>query len=116
VRSSTSALTRARSVSWLLTAKCFTQAPTPALWIPRTSAAPSTPLTSGSSDRYSKLRPQSGERLMLMPGPSNTATSSARASAPSARPMRSTSSASKEDPSATAGGKQVAGTESERPT
>ena len=44
---------------------------------PRTSAAPSTPDTIGSSERYSKLRPHSGERLMLMPGPSSTPTPSA---------------------------------------
>ena len=116
MRSSTSAETRARSVSWLFAAKCFTDAPTPRLWIPRTSAAPSTPATSGSSEKYSKLRPHSGDRLMFTPGPSSTATPSARASAPSARPTRSVSSGSNAEPSATAGGKHVAGTESFRPT
>ena len=71
---------------------------------------PARPLTSGSSDRYSKLRPHSGERLMLIPGPSSTPTPSACASSPSAAPTRSTSAASQVDPRVTAGGKHVAGT------
>ena len=41
VRSSTSALIRMRPVSWLLAAKCFTEAPTPLLCMPRTRAAAS---------------------------------------------------------------------------
>ena len=63
-----------RSASWLLAAKCLSEAPTPCDCRPRTSAEPSTPDTIGSSERYSKLRPHSGERLMLMPGPSSTPT------------------------------------------
>ena len=54
-----------RSVSWLLAAKCFTEVPTPWLWMPLTSALASSPATSGSSAKYSKLRPHSGERLMF---------------------------------------------------
>ncbi len=49
VRSSTSALTRMRSVSWLLTAKCLSDAPTPRLCRPRTHSVASTPVSSGSS-------------------------------------------------------------------
>src|SRR5699024_4285877 len=62
------------------------------------------------SEKYSKLRPHSGERLMFRPGPSTTATSSIAASVPIAAPTRSASPGSKLAPSATAGGKQVAGT------
>ena len=46
---------------------------------------------------------------MLMPGPSSTATSSARVSRPSASPTDPTSSTSQEEPRAEAVGKQVAG-------
>ena len=105
-----SAETRIRSASWLLAAKCLSEAPTPCDCRPRTSAEPSTPDTIGSSERYSKLRPQSGERLMLMPGPSSTPTPSACDSSPRATPTRSSSSGSNDEPSATAGGNQVAGT------
>ena len=104
-----------RSCSWLFTAKCLTEAPTPCDCRPRTSEAPSTPETSGSSEKYSKLRPHNGERLMLMPGPSTTPTWWASASRAIAAPIRPARSVSKVDPRVTAGGKQVAGTESASP-
>ena len=104
-----------RSFSWLFAAKCLSEAPTPFDWMPRTSAAASTPETMGSSERYSKLRPHSGERLMLAPGPSSTATFSIADSTPRASPTRSARSASHDAPRPTAGGKHVAGTLSARP-
>src|SRR5215208_6012588 len=67
-------------------------------------AAPRTPERTGSSERYSKLRPHSGERLRLMPGPSTTATPWARASRPSASPTRRASCGSQDDPTAQAAG------------
>lgn len=65
--------------------------------------------TSGSSEKYSKFRPQRGERLMLAPGPSSTLTPSARDSTPSATPTRSTSAGSQVDARVDAVGKHVAG-------
>ena len=103
-----SAETRMRSASWLLAAKCLSEAPTPCDCRPRTSAEPSTPDTIGSSERYSKLRPHSGERLMLMPGPSSTPTPSACDSSPSATPTRSSRSGSNDEPSAD-GGREARG-------
>ena len=52
---------------------------------------------------------------MFMPGPSRTPTPSARHSSPSATPTASSSSAFHEEARPTAGGKQVAGTESLMP-
>ena len=45
-----SALKRLRSVSWLFAAKCFTEAPTPSLWIPVTHAVPNAAAKIGSSE------------------------------------------------------------------
>lgn len=104
-----------RSNSWLLAAKCLSEVPTPCDCTPRTEAAPRIPETIGSSEKYSKLRPHRGDRLMLMPGPSTMATSSIAASTPMAAPTRSTISGSNDEPMPTAGGKQVAGTLLERP-
>ena len=59
--------------------------------MPRTIAAASRPLRSGSSERYSKHRPPAGWRLRLSPGPSTTDTPSDRASSPIAPPTSSTS-------------------------
>src|SRR5699024_3460836 len=106
-----SAETRIRSVSWLLAAKCFTEAPTPADWMPRTRPAPRNPESTGSSEKYSKLRPPKGERLMFIPGPRTTATPCAAASVPMAWPTRAMSSGSNVAARPTAGGKQVAGRE-----
>ena len=66
---------RLRLVSWLLQAKCLGQAETPADWRPRTTAAPMRPVSSGSSEKYSKLRPQRGFRWRFMPGASSISTS-----------------------------------------
>ncbi len=114
MRSSRSALTRIRSVSWLFTAKCLSDAPTPLLCRPRTHSVASTPVRIGSSEKYSKLRPPSGLRFRFTPGPSSTATSIARHSSPSASPIRRSSSGSQVEALATAGGKQVAGTPASR--
>ena len=64
----------------------------------------------GSSEKYSKLRPPSGERLMLTPGPRTTLTDLARASAPIATPTRWMRSRSQLLANADAVGKQVANT------
>ena len=46
--------------------------PTPSLCTPSTCAAAIFPASSGSSEKYSKLRPAVGLRLMFAPGPNNT--------------------------------------------
>ena len=102
--------------SWLLQAKCFTQAPGPADWSPRTQAAPSFPARSGSSEKYSKLRPHRGPRLRFTPGPSTRSTPSPTASSPMARPMSESSASSQEQAVVTAEGKQVAGTAGSTPS
>ena len=50
VRSSIAALTRMRSVSWLLAAKCLSDAPTSTLCTPRTHASPNAADRNGSSE------------------------------------------------------------------
>ena len=99
-----------RRVSWLLTAKCFGQAATPLDWMPRIYPAASLPARYGSSEKYSKLRPHSGLRFILSPGPNTTDTSCAAASSPKAAPISSPSAASQLFATADAVGKQVAGT------
>ena len=76
----------------------------------------SSPASHGSSATYSKLRPHSGERFMLMPGPSTTDTPQARASRASAWPTSLNRLGFQELPRADAVGKQVAGTLPDRPT
>ena len=51
-----------RFVSWLLATKCFTDVPTPLDSIPFTIAAPISPVSKGSSERYSKFLPHKGLR------------------------------------------------------
>ncbi len=97
-------------------AKCFTHALTPVLCMPRIIAAASLPESSGSSEKYSKFRPQSGLRLMFTPGPSTMPTPCATASSPSARPTAESSVSSQLFASALAVGKHVAGTERPRPS
>ena len=65
----------------------------------------------GSSEKYSKLRPHSGDRFMFTPGPRTACTPSARASAPIAAATRCNRSRSQEAPIADAVGKPVAGTQ-----
>ena len=84
-------------------------APTPSDWMPRISAAAILPARSGSSEKYSKLRPANGLRLMLRPGPRRTLTPSAFASTPSACPTSYPRCGSHEFASVAAVGKQVAG-------
>ncbi len=51
-------------------------------WMPLIEAATSVPVSSGSSDRYSKVRPLRGSRIRLAPPASSTLKPLARASAP----------------------------------
>ena len=111
VRSSTVLSEEKRLYSWLLQAKCLRQAPAPSAWTPSMKAAASTPVSSGSSEKYSKFLPQSGLRFMLAPGPSTRPTPSASASRAMAAPMQRMSSASQPQAVSTAVGKQVAGLE-----
>ena len=71
-----------RSVSWLLAAKCFTVAATPWLCRPVTIWVAIEAARYGSSERYSKLRPFWGTRLMLTAGASMMLTPRDRASLP----------------------------------
>ncbi len=98
-----------------MAAKCFSDVPTPSRWTPATSAVASSPASTGSSERYSKLRPQSGDRFMLMPGPSTTETPIAFASRANASPTSANRSGFQEEAIPEAVGKQVAGTLPERP-
>lgn len=78
--------------------------------MPRIYPAASLPARYGSSEKYSKLRPHSGLRFILSPGPNTTDTSCAAASSPKAAPISSPSAASQLFATADAVGKQVAGT------
>ena len=78
--------------------------------MPRIYPAASLPARYGSSEKYSKLRPHSGLRFILSPGPSSTDTSCAAASSPKAAPISSPSAVSQLLAMADAVGKQVAGT------
>ena len=73
------------------------------------SAAAIVPARKGSSAKYSKLRPHSGERFMLAPGPRMTSTSRAMASSANACPISCSSSTSQLEARLEAVGKQVAG-------
>ena len=97
-----------RRSSCELTAKCLGQAAVPVDWMPSTRLAAMRPARIGSSEKYSKLRPHSGERLMLRPGPSRTSTPRPRASNPSASPMSRASSGFHVAATAEAVGKHVA--------
>ena len=77
--------------------------------MPSTIPTPSSPARNGSSEKYSKLRPHSGERFMLIPGPRITDRLHARASRASASPIRRSRSGFHVDATADAVGKQVAG-------
>ena len=104
-----------RRSSWELTAKCLGQAAVPVDWIPSTRPAAMRPARIGSSEKYSKLRPHRGERLMLRPGPSRTSTPRPRASTPSASPISRASSGFHVAATAEAVGKQVAFSDSAMP-
>ena len=61
-----------RFVSWLLKAKCLTVTPRPGCpCTPRVMPAATRPASSGSSERYSKLRPHRMERCRLKAGASH---------------------------------------------
>ena len=98
-----------RKFSALLRAKCLTQAATPSPWMPSASAAASLPARYGSSEKYSKLRPAVGLRLIFAPGPKTTCTPYLCASLPMARPTLRAFSSSQPQASAAAVGKAVAG-------
>ena len=93
----------------MLPAKCLSEVPTPLLWMPWIKAAAISPARNGSSEKYSKLRPPSGERFILTPGPSSTFTFSAMASSPRAWPMACSNCGSQVEAVLDAVGKQVAG-------
>src|SRR5215216_234315 len=67
------------------------------------------PARYGSSEKYSKLRPPSGERFMFAPGPSRTSTFRAMHSSASASPILWIRSTSQVEARQDAVGKQVAG-------
>src|SRR5574344_2011757 len=94
--------------SWLFSAKCFMEVPTCFDCTPAMSLAASSPARYGSSLRYSKLRPQSGERFMFTAGPSSTETPWAWHSSPSASPSNLSTERSKEQELAHAAGKHTA--------
>ena len=73
------------------------------------------PARIGSSEKYSKLRPHRGERLMLRPGPSRTSTPRHLASSPSASPISRARSGFQVAATADAVGKQVAFSDSAMP-
>ena len=104
-----------RRSSWELTAKCLGHAAVPVDCIPCTRAAPMVPARKGSSEKYSKLRPHRGERLMLSPGPRRTCTPRERASRPRACPIRRASSGFQVAARAEAVGKHVAFSEAAMP-
>ena len=60
VAGSTTASTTMRLASWLLTAKCFSEAPTPSPCTPSIQATANSPARNGSSEKYSKFRPAAG--------------------------------------------------------
>ena len=65
------------------------------------------PEITGSSEKYSKLRPQSGLRWMFMPGASQRSTRYSPISVPTARPISSSSAGSNEQASSDPVGKAV---------
>ena len=58
-----------RPVSCSLATRCLRQAPTPRACRPRTNAAAIRPLSTGSSEKYSKLRPRERRALEVDPRP-----------------------------------------------
>ncbi len=108
-RASTTESEYMRNVSVLLAAKCLTHAPTPVDCTPDTNALPSVPDRYGSSEKYSKFLPQSGERFILSPGASRRFTPTAVASAPIAAPTSYSRAGSQLLASMDGEGKSVAG-------
>lgn len=73
-------------------------------------ACPSAAASRGSSEKYSKFRPQRGLRFIFSPGPRRRPTPWAAASSPMACPTRRARCTSNEHASVPSQGKQVAGT------
>src|SRR5437763_11869387 len=86
VVSSTTLSTVLRSVSDSLATRCLRHAPTRLSCRPRTYAAASLPVSSGSSEYDSNSRPPSRERCRLIVGPRTTWIRCAIASSASSRP------------------------------
>ena len=108
VRSSQSEELLIRRCSWLFSAKCLMLVPMFRLCTPRIIAAHIFPARYGSSEKYSKFRPHSGDRLMFTAGPSTTDTRSCWQLSPSDSPISRIISGSKEAAVALAVGKQTA--------
>ena len=97
-----------RLVSLQFSEKCLTVEMTCSPWMPLTDSAPRTPVSQGSSDRYSKLRPLRGSRCRLRPPASWTLRPLLRASLPTICPDRRASSGLKLAPRAIDAGSAVA--------
>src|SRR5579863_4071580 len=82
-------------------------------WIYGTTIAE---LRKGSSERYSKLRPETGESAMLTPGPSRKLTLRARASLPRDSPSSPANAGSQVAASATPPAYEVVGPQVRTPT
>lgn len=105
VRSSIRTSMVSRSVSASLPTKCFAVAATPPDWMPRISAVPVRPVSSGSSEKHSKCRPPSGERCRLRVGARSTSTPLRLASEASSAPRSVSSRSSQEAASAVGEGR-----------
>ena len=97
-----------RSVSCAFRAKCLTVAMTWRLCTPATAFPAMSPVSSGSSEKYSKLRPPRGSRIRSAAPPSSTEKPLPRASAPTASPCRRAKSGSQLEASARSEGIAVA--------
>ena len=97
-----------RSVSWSLRAKCLMVERMWRLCAPAIIAPAMRPVTSGSSEKYSKMRPPRGSRTRFAAPPSRTLNPLPLASAPTASPWRRASERSQLDASARSDGIAVA--------
>ncbi len=97
-----------RLVSLQFSEKCLIVEITPSPWMPAIASPASTPLSSGSSERYSKLRPLRGSRARLTPPASITLRPRLRASRPTIAPEARASAGLKLAPRAMPAGSAVA--------
>ncbi|MCY1275707.1 hypothetical protein D9M70_243570 [compost metagenome] len=97
-----------RFFSLALSEKCLTMEITPSPWVPLMASAATAALSSGSSERYSKLRPLRGSRVRFMPPPSSTLKPLDLASRPSMAPVSRASSRLKLEARARLAGSAVA--------
>ena len=103
-----SASSQWRLVSLQFSERCLIVEITPSPWIPAIASPASTPLSSGSSERYSKLRPLRGSRARLTPPASITLRPRLRASRPTIAPEARARAGLKLAPSAMPAGRAVA--------